>query len=49
MNMPFELGIDFGTRFHGALHYKQKKFLILVEKVQDFKLALSDLAGICPA
>ena len=46
MNMPFELGIDFGTRLHGPAHASEKKFLILEEKAHDFKIALSDLSGI---
>lgn len=46
MNMPFELGIDFGTRLHGPAHASEKKFLVLEEKAHDFKIALSDLSGI---
>lgn len=46
MNMPFELGIDFGTRLHGPLYASEKKFLVLEEKANDFKIALSDLSGI---
>lgn len=46
MNMPFELGIDFGTRLHGLSHTADKKFLILEERAHDFKIALSDLGGI---
>ncbi|MGI9174747.1 MAG: hypothetical protein ACR2GR_05470 [Rhodothermales bacterium] len=46
MNMPFELGIDFGTRLHGPSHLADKRFLILEKKAHDFKIALSDLAGI---
>lgn len=46
MNMPFELGIDFGTRLHGPSYAAEKKFLVLEEKAHDFKIALSDLSGI---
>lgn len=46
MNMPFELGIDFGTRLHGPDYAAGKRFLILEKKSHDFKIALSDLAGI---
>ena len=46
MNMPFELGIDFGTRLHGPPHATGKKFLILEEKAHNFKIALSDLGGV---
>ena len=46
MNIPFELGIDFGTRLHGPPHATGKKFLILETKAHDFKIALSGLGGI---
>ena len=46
MNMPFELGIDFGTRLHGPSYATRKTFLILEKEVHDVKIALSDLAGV---
>ncbi len=46
MNMPFELGIDFGTRLHWPEYALTKRFLILEKKPHDLKIALSDLAGI---
>ena len=46
MTMPFELGIDFGTRLHGPPHAAEKKYLILEAEAHDFKIALSDLSGI---
>ena len=46
MNMPFELGIDFGTRLHGAQYTSGKRFLILEKRPHDLKIALSDLSGV---
>ena len=46
MNMPFELGIDFGSRQHGPDFMREKKCLILEKSAHDFKIALSDLGGI---
>ncbi len=45
MNMPFELGIDYGTRLHGSSKMRRKRFLILGKTSYDFKIAISDLAG----
>lgn len=46
MNMPFELGIEYGGRrfSHGRL--RQKKCLILGKERYDFMKALSDLSGV---
>ena len=46
LNMPFELGIDYGCRCTAKGQLKRKKFLVLGEKPHDYKKALSDLAGI---
>jgi hypothetical protein len=46
LNMPFELGIDYGCRCTAKGHLRRKKFLILGEKLHDYREALSDLAGI---
>jgi hypothetical protein len=46
MNMPFELGIDYGSRQHGPEFMGGKKFLILEKAPHDFKAALSDLSGV---
>ncbi len=46
MNMPFELGIDYGSRQHGSDFMKSKKCLILEKGSHDFKIALSDLSGV---
>jgi len=42
MNMPFELGIDYGCRRYSK---KEKKFLILDEKPYRFKETISDISG----
>ena len=47
LNMPFELGIDFGCRrCTAAEEYKDKKFLILGEQKYEYMKALSDISGI---
>jgi len=45
MNMPFELGVDFGMRQSGNKPYNLKKFLIFEETQYDLKKSLSDMAG----
>ncbi len=45
MNMPFELGVDYGCKtFKGGVH-NQKKLLILEQKRYQLQKALSDLSG----
>ena len=46
MNMPFELGIDYGSRQHGPEFMRGKKCLILEKEAYDFKAALSDMSGV---
>jgi hypothetical protein len=46
MNMPFELGIEYGCRLFGADRLGEKRCLILEKDQYDFKRAMSDLAGI---
>jgi hypothetical protein len=46
LNMPFELGIDYGARLFGARLHNEKKFLILEQRPHDFRRALSDIAGV---
>lgn len=46
LNMPFELGVDYGTREHGSREMKAKKCLILEENPYEYKKALSDLSGV---
>lgn len=45
LNMPFELGIDFGCRRFGAEEFMEKAFLILEEESFRYQAAISDLAG----
>ena len=45
MNMPLELGMDYGARVYGDFGLKRKKFLILERKRYRFQQAVSDLAG----
>lgn len=46
LNMPFEIGIDFGCKNFGESKHHQKVMLILSSKAYDYQKALSDLAGI---
>ena len=45
MNMPFELGLDFGCRDFGGSPLDQKRILVLEEQKYRYQIALSDLAG----
>lgn len=45
LNMPFELGIDYGWRKYYGNGKETKKILILEEKNYRYQAALSDLAG----
>lgn len=45
LNMPFELGIDFGCRQYFGRGREQKRFLILEEKKYRFQAAISDISG----
>jgi hypothetical protein len=46
MNMPFELGVDYGSRQFGASFMRMKRCLILERDAHGLKIALSDLAGV---
>jgi len=46
MNMPFELGIEYGSRHFGSGMLGGKKCLILEKERYDFMRALSDLSGV---
>ena len=46
LNMPFELGIEYGCRYFASDHLSGKKCLILEKKDYEFKKALSDLSGV---
>ena len=45
MNMPFELGIDYGLRNSGNSHFGSKKFLVLEADKYDYQKAISDISG----
>jgi hypothetical protein len=45
LNMPFELGIDYGCRAYFGHGRDQKKILILEEKPFRYQAAISDLSG----
>jgi hypothetical protein len=45
LNMPFELGLDFGGRFFGNAVMSKKKTLVLEAKPHRYKAAISDLSG----
>lgn len=45
-NMPFELGIDYGSRQFAQNHFSEKKFLVIAKERFDYAKALSDLAGV---
>jgi hypothetical protein len=45
LNMPFELGVDYGCRQYFGSGREAKKFLILEEKKYRFQAAISDISG----
>ena len=45
LNMPFELGLDFGCRRYGAGQLSTKVILVLEEQWYRYQAAISDLAG----
>ena len=45
LNMPFELGIDYGCRQYFGNGRENKRFLILEEKKYRYQAALSDISG----
>ncbi len=45
LNMPFELGIDYGCRLFSGGPYDNKKHLILEAKKYEYMKAISDLSG----
>ena len=46
MNMPFELGIEYGCRRFGLRPLTRKKCLVLEKDQHEFQKAISDLSGI---
>ena len=45
LNMPFELGIDYGCRLFKGEPWRQKRLLILEAESHRFQAAISDLSG----
>lgn len=45
LNMPFELGIDYGCRQYLGGRHADKRILILEERQYRYQAALSDIAG----
>ena len=45
LNMPFELGIDYGCRNYFGGNRLEKRFLILEEERYRYQAALSDISG----
>lgn len=45
LNMPFELGVDFGCRLFGTSKLRAKRTLVLEAKPHRYKASISDLAG----
>ncbi|MDP2127630.1 MAG: hypothetical protein Q8K97_09630 [Pseudohongiella sp.] len=45
LNMPFELGVDYGCANFGTGQLTEKSILILEEKRYDYQKVLSDIAG----
>jgi len=46
MNMPFELGVEYGCRRFGSSSLRAKRCLVLEKDRHEFQKAISDLAGI---
>jgi hypothetical protein len=46
LNMPFELGIDYGFRNVNHTYLNEKKFLVIASTRFDYAKAISDLAGV---
>ncbi len=45
LNMPFELGIDFGCRLYSGIAHSGKRFLILEKESYRYMKAFSDING----
>jgi hypothetical protein len=46
LNMPFELGLDYGSRRFASNYLKGKKYLILERRAFDYRKVLSDISGV---
>lgn len=45
LNMPFELGVDYGCRLFGRPRQRQKRTLVLEAKPHRYMASISDLSG----
>ncbi len=45
MNMPFELGMDYATRFGADSDHQAKSILVLEHSRYDYQKSLSDISG----
>ena len=45
LNMPFELGVDYGCRYYGDGQLSSKVILVLEEQPYRYQATISDLAG----
>ena len=46
MNMPFELGVEYGSRVFGPAQLRTKRGLVLEKELHEFRKGISDLSGI---
>lgn len=46
LNMPFEIGLDFGCKKYGNSEQQKKDILILASEQYHYQKALSDLSGV---
>lgn len=45
LNMPFELGVDFGVASSGSRKYSAKRLLVTAAAQYKYQVAISDIAG----
>lgn len=45
MNMPFEIGLDYGCKIYGNEIQKNKQIAVLVSEKYEYQKSLSDLSG----
>ncbi len=45
LNMPFELGVDYGLAQSGVKRFERKRLLVVAEDQYKYQAALSDIAG----
>lgn len=45
MNMPFELGLDFGCMKYGGRKFSSKSIFVMEQKKHNYYISISDLSG----